>query len=167
MFFRKKLLFLIGIVFCCICVCYHIPENLKFETYATPYTQKEDNIIGTETDLLVKVEIKKYNYFFRPSKTIGCIYFMGNTYQDIYSIGGDVFKHKKLLENIKLKFEGVRYDFFVNSQAVELGLSMDKWYEDTISIVNFCDDGLVFAHRDKDTGITSLYTVSIDGKEEK
>lgn len=170
MFAKKVIRWIVwsGVILCCFfVVCYRIPKNIRFEGEAIPYNVNENYVISDESNTHIEVEIKEWNYFFRPSKTTGCIYFMENTYQDIYSIGGDVFKYKNIFEKLKLKFEGVRYDFFVDSQAVELGLSMDKWYEDTIWILNYCDDELKFAHRNKDTGITTLYTVSNDRKEKK
>ena len=157
-----------GIVLCCILVAnYLIPENIRFEGNAIPYDVNENYVISDESDTHIIVEIKEWNYLFRPSKTTGCIYFKENTYQDIYSIGGDVFQYKNIFEKLKMKFEGVRYDFFVDSKAVEMGLAMDEWYEDTIWILDYCEDELKFAHRNKDTGITTLYTVNNDRREKE
>jgi hypothetical protein len=140
---KKSLLaiFLIIIVVIIIIFAYHLPvEKVKNMTVCTLDGQLAD----------IKIDIKFYKSFFKPTIGKGTIIFNGVEYINATEKGFEPFYKDSLFTKLELKSNGLPYLYFVNSS-----LNPPSYLSDTILFtkVNDMDEvAFMYTKADNETG---------------
>ncbi len=105
-----KLILIISVLLLIVCsIWYHYPINKVMNI----------NACSLEGDTVkININIRYYRYFFKPTYAGGIIIFNGIEYVDLKAKGLDSYENNNFITNLKLKIDGFKYDYFVNSSLL-------------------------------------------------
>lgn len=122
-------------------------------------------ILNSDNDVIINVSLllTKRNHIFRPAQITGNIIFDGIEYENMATMGCDVFDANSFWKNLQLKFQGFTYDLFVRS---DLKGRQIEYFKDTILIESSTDDEIIirkFTESIEDSSKrTAFYTIKLN-----